>query len=194
MELQKRVFSTFRSLAHTPTVTHSIDTQGHPPINQPPYREGPHQQELIKTNIDAMLKHKVIRPSNSPWASPVVLVNKLDGGIRFCVDYKKLNAITRKDSYPLPRIDDTLDALFGMKYFSTLDLASGYWQVELTEKDKEKTAFITREGLFEFNVMPFGLTNALATFQRLMDLVLAGLKWHNCLVYLDDIIIFSVTF
>ena len=105
-----------------------------------------------------------------------------------------MNAVTRKDSYPLPRIDDTLDALFGMKYFSTLDLASGYWQVELTEKDKEKTAFITREGLFEFNVMPFGLTSAPATFQRLMDLVLAGLKWHNCLVYLDDIIIFSVTF
>jgi hypothetical protein len=121
-------------------------------------------------------------------------VKKKDGGIRFCVDYRKLNSVTEKDVYPLPRIDDTLDKLGKCKYFTTLDLASGYWQIELEEKDKPKTAFITPEGLFEFNVMPFGLTNAPATFQRTMNTILSGLTWLNCLVYLDDIIIFSHSF
>ncbi len=97
--------------------------------------------------------------------------------------------ITKKDVYPLPRIDDALDAMHGSALFSTLDLAAGYWQVEVDPKDREKTAFISDQGLFEFNVMPFGLCNAPATFQRLMDAVLAGLKWTTCLVYLDDIII-----
>ena len=178
----------------SPGVKHKIDTQGHAPINQAPYRVSPAQNKEISDNIDVMLKNKVIRRSRSPWASPVVMVLKPDGSTRFCVDYRKVNAVTRKDSYPLPRIDDTLDALNGMKYFTTLDLASGYWQIEIEEGDIEKTAFITRQGLFEFEVMPFGLCNAPATFQRTMDLVLAGLKWHQCLVYMDDIIIFSATF
>ena len=119
-----------------------------------------------------MLDAVVIRPSNSPWSSPLVLVKKRDGSLRFCVDYRKLNSITVKDAYPLPRIDDTLDALGDVKYFSTLDMSSGYWQVEVGEEDKAKTAFTTGKGHFEFNVMPFGLSNAPATFQRLMDLVL----------------------
>ena len=116
-----------------------------------------------------------MKPSASPWASPIVLVTKKDGSTRFCVDYRKVNQVTRKDAYPLPRVDDTLDTLSGAKWFSTLDLISGYWQVEVAEKDIEKTAFCTPDGLFEFKVMPFGLCNALASFQRLMDLVLAGL-------------------
>ena len=102
---------------------------------------------------------------------------KKDGTTCFCVDYRKLNDVTSKDAYPLPRIDATLDMLAGLKWFSTLDLLSGYWQVEVAEEDRHKTAFCTTEGLFEFKVMPFGLCNTPVTFQRLMDLVLAELQW-----------------
>ena len=124
-----------------------------------------------------MLDQGVIEPSESPWASPIVLVQKKDGGIRFCVDYRKLN------EFPLPRIDDTLDRLSGSRHFSTLDLASGYWQVEMEPASIEKTAFITFSGLYQCRKMPFGLVNAPATFQRLMEVVLAGLARNVCVVY-----------
>ena len=112
-----------------------------------------------------MLNRGIIQPSVSPWASPVVLVKKKDNTDRFCVDFRRLNAVTRKDSYPLPRIDDALDALNGTRYFSTMDLMSGYWQVEMDPESREHTAFTTYGGLYEFLVMPFGLTNAPSTYK-----------------------------
>ena len=144
-----------------------------------------------------MLKADIIEPSQSPWASPVVLCKKKDGSWRFALDLRKVNSVTIKDSYPLPRIDDSLDALRGKpgeRWFSTLDLASGYWQIEMDPQDAPKTAFISYEGLYQFKVMPFGLTSAPGTFERLMESVLAGLNWKICLIYLDDVITFSDCF
>jgi transposase InsO family protein len=167
---------------------------GSRPCNSQPFRYAPARKQVIEENLNDMLKEGIVSPSNSPWASPVILAPKKDGTLRFCVDYRKLNAMTVRDAYPIPRIDDTLDSLQEARFVSTLDLRSGYWQVELDQAAREKTAFVTHKGLFEFNVMPFGLTNAPATFQRLMDVVLAGLKWQCCLVYIDDVVIFSPTF
>ena len=135
-----------------------------------------------------------VRPSSSPWSSPAVMVKKKDGSWRFCVDYRKLNSVTHQDAYPLPRIDATLDSLAGAAYFTTLDLTSSYWQVEVEEQDKKKKAFSIPKGHFEFNVMPFGLTNTPTTFQRLMECILAGLMEKQCLIYLDDIVVFSKSF
>ena len=181
-------------LGRTDKLSHSIHTGDATPVRQPVRRIPPYRRQEVQTLLDEMLEQEVIQRSTSPWASPIVLVRKKDGTTRFCVDYRKLNDVTRKDAYPLPRIDATLDTLAGSKWFSTLDLLSGYWQVEVAEEDRHKTAFCTTEGLFEFKVMPFGLCNAPATFQRLMDLVLAGLQWSHCLVYLDDVIILGHTF
>ena len=178
----------------TDITRHTIKTPEYRPINQQPYRVSPKENEIIEKAVNKMLKDEVIRASTSPWASPVVLAKKPDGTFRFCVDYRKLNSITERDVYPLPRIDDTLDFLGKNLFFSTMDLAHGYWQILMSDEDRAKTAFICKQGLFEFDVMPFGLTNAPATFQRTMDIVLSGLKWINCLVYLDDIIVFSATF
>lgn len=180
-------------LGQTSVVSHSIPTTG-APIRQPLRRVPEALKNIMASEVDRMLDHNVIRPSTSPWSSPVVMVRKPDGSWRFCIDYRKLNAITHRDAYPLPRIDSTLDSLHGATYFTTLDLTSGYWQVAVAEEDREKTAFSTPRGHFEFNVMPFGLTNAPATFQRLMECVLAGLSGEECLTYLDDVIVFSKTF
>ncbi len=123
-----------------------------------------------------------------------MLVKKKSGAWRFCVDYRKLNHVTQKDAYPLPRIEDTLDVLTYMRLFSTLDLKSGYWQVELDPADKQMTAFAVELGLWQFQVMPFGLCNAPATFERLMDRVLAGLPLTTALVYIDDILVPAKSF
>ena len=178
-------------LGNTLLLEHAIETHG-PPLCQPYQRQNPAVRREEMMQVQQMLSSNVIRPSNSPWASPVVMVRKKDGSLRFCVDFRQLNAATVKDAHPLPRIDDLLDALHGAKWISTLDLKSGYWQVPITEQDKAKTAFRTSSGqLFEFNQVPFSLCNAPATFSRLMDRVLAGLHWETCLFYLDDIIVFS---
>ena len=178
-------------LGRTRLTSHQINTGDTQPVRQQARRLPFHQQQEVRGLLDDMLSQGIIEPSCGPWASPIVLAKKKDGTTRFCVDFHRLNDCTHKDAQPLPRIDDTLDALGGAQYFSTLDLASGYWQVEVDSRDREKTAFVTPFGLFQFRVMPFGLCNVPATFQRLMERVLAGLHWMTCLVYLDDISIFS---
>ena len=140
-----------------------------------------------------MLTQGVIEPAASPWASNIVLAKKKDGSLRCCIDFRQVNDITRKDAYPLPRTDQCLDAMNGSCWFSTFDLRSGFHQVALAPEDADKTAFITRRGMFKFRTMPFGLCNAVVAFQRLMDLALAGLNFDICLVYLDDIILHSRT-
>lgn len=173
---------------------HKIDTGNAIPTCQPPHRVSPAERIIMKDLTEDMLASKVIQPSTSPWASPVVLVRKKDGKQRFCIDFRRLNLVTTRDVYTIPRIEDCLSALGGNKYFSSFDLFSGFWQITMAEDGKQKTAFIVEGGLFEFNVMPFGLTNATATFQRYMDIVLAGLKWTSLLVYLDDVCVISKTF
>ena len=174
-------------------VQHKINTGDAVPLKQPPRRLPIAKREEADRAVEEMEK-QIIEPSSSPWSSPVVLVRKKDGTTRFCVDYRRLNDVTRKDSFPLPRIDTTLDSLNGSHWFSTLDLKSGYWQVELDADAKEKTAFSYGKGLWQFTVMPFGLCNAPATFERLMETVLAKLPWQTCLVYLDDIIVLGKDF
>ena len=178
----------------TGRIQHRIDTGDSQPIRQQTLRMPTFRKDEARRLVKEMLDKDVIQPSESPWASPVVVVKKKDGSTRFCVDYRRVNAVTRKDAYPLPRVDETLETLAGSKWFSTLDLISGYWQVEVSPEDREKTAFTTPSGLFEFKVMPFGLCNAPATFQRLMDMVLTGMQWKSCLVYLDDVVIVGETF
>ena len=162
-------------LGQTDIMRHSIDTGNASPIRQQVRRTSLPAKEKVRELLKNMMQKRVISPSKSPWASPIILVQKKDGLTRFCVDYWKINEVTRKDAYPIQRIDKTLDTLAGATLFSTLDLRSEYWQVKMDPKDREKTAFCTPEGLFEFNVMPFGLCNPLATFQRLIDSILAGL-------------------
>ena len=152
------------------------------------------RREKVAELIDKMMRKGVVQPSTSAWASPIVLVPKKDGSLRFCVDYRKLNAIIKKDVYPLPRIDNILDALGQARYFTSLDLASGFWQIEMDPATREKSAFTTHCGLHEFVRMPFGLCNGPATFQRLMQAVLSGLEWRVCFVYLDDILVCTRTF
>src|SRR5436305_10467469 len=178
----------------TNVMKHTIDTGDEKPIKQRARRLSVKEKELEKEYIEEMLKKEIIRRSKSSWASSIVFVQKKGGEMRFCVDYRKLNKITKKNNHPLPRIDEMLDKFEGSQWFSSIDLASAYWQVEMDEKDIEKTAFITSEGLYEFLVMPFGLCNAPATFQRLMQEVLENLIYTKALVYLDDIIIHSETF
>jgi transposase InsO family protein len=181
-------------LGRTDLVEHEIDVGDNRPVRMAPRRIPLHKIDVVEKAIAEMEDKGVIRPSNSPWSAPIVIVQKKDGTARFCVDYRNLNECTKKDAYPIPRIEDNLDALEGAKWFSTLDLASGYWQVAVAEKDREKTAFTTKFGLYEFNVLPFGLCNGPATFQRLMEQVLRGLQWKSLVLYLDDIIVFSQTF
>ena len=173
---------------------HNIQLTDQQPFKERYRRIPPHLFEEVKQHLQEMVEVGAIRRSFSPWASAVVLVRKKDGGLRLCIDLRKLNNRTIKDGYALPRIDDTLDCLHGAKWFSTLDLKSGYWQVELEEEAKPLTAFTMGPfGFWECERMPFGLNNAPATFQRLMESCLGELNLSWSIIYLDDIIVFSQT-
>ena len=158
----------------TAIVTHRIPTGTAPPSRERYRPIPPKLYTELRVLLQGMLDSGVVKESASPWAAPVVLVKKKDGSLRFCVDYRKLNAVTHKDSFPLPRIEESLTSLGKSEWYSTLDLASGYWQVEVAPDDQEKTAFATPFGLYQFERMPFGLCNAPATFQRLMQRCLGG--------------------
>jgi RNase H-like domain found in reverse transcriptase/Reverse transcriptase (RNA-dependent DNA polymerase) len=175
-------------------LAHHIETRGARPVHQSPYRAGPHERRMIEQEVERMLHLKVIQPSMSAWSSPVVLVPKTDGTIRFCADYRKLNELTVRDSFPLPRLDDTLDSIGDATIFSTLDARAGFWQVPMHQADQEKTAFTSHKGLYEFLKMLFNLRKASSTFQRNIDIILSRVKWKACLVYLNDIIVFSKSF
>ena len=187
--------SDFQDVLHgTPGCTmlteHSIPSGLSTPVRQVPYRLPYARREWVKKEIEAMFQDGVIESSISDWASPIVLIEKKDGGIRFCVDYRKLNSVTQGDAYPMPRVDELLDQLGNSQYLTTLDLARGYWQVPVKLEDRHKTAFTTPYGLYQFKVMPFGLCGAPATFQRMMDRLLRGAEGYAA-AYIDDLVIYS---
>ena len=182
-------------LGRTNLAYHHIDTGDNPPVKQKPRRLPQAQHEEMERQVRQLADAGIIRPSTSSYASNVLLVQKKDGSWRLCIDYRALNANTvNKDPYLIPRIDDTLEALQGARYFCTLDLAQGYHQVELSEDSKRKTAFTTPHmtpSLWEFNCMPFGITGGPGTFQRAMDRLLVGMQFKIALAYLDDVIVYG---
>jgi len=186
------------NLGCTSTVMHKINTGNHPPINKKPYRVPQTQRQLVQDLVQEQLDKGVIKPSISPWSAPVVIVPKKAGpdGVvtyRMCIDYRELNACTVPEVYPLPDIHETLDKLGGSKYFTGLDMNSGFFQVKMHPDSQEKTAFSTPDGHWEYLRLPMGLINSPAAFQRLIDTTLMGLKGKGCLPYMDDVLIFSPT-
>lgn len=185
-----------RGLGRTSLITHPIDTGDAAPIRQRYYRMSPEKQRILVEQLDEMLNEDVVEPCESPWSSPVLLTPKKNGELRFCLDSRKLNAVTRKDAYSLPYISEILDNLRDARYLSSIDLSKSFWQILIDEKDRCKTAFyVPSRGTFQFKAMAFGLTNAPATQQRLVDLLFYGPEFeHKVFVYIDDVIIISDNF
>ena len=183
-----------RDMGHTNTTKQKIVLKD---LDTPPFKEHfrripPPQLDKVREHLKLMLDAGVIQPSNSPWCNAVVLVRKKDGSLCFCIDFRKLNSLTVKDSHPLPHICETLESLTGAAHYSTFDMNSGFWQVPMDEESKQYTAFtLGSMGLYECESMPFGLCNALPTFQRLMQNCLGELNLTYCLIYLDDVIVVS---
>ena len=191
----KHIFSRDKTdLGRTDIIKHRIDLSDEVPVKEKARRTAPHMVDELKQHIQQLLSMGVIEESTSPWSSPIVLVRKKSGELRMCVDYRKLNAKTIKDSYRIPTIEELIDTLGGATWFATLDLSSGYHQVEIEESHRERTAFTAGPlGFYQYRRMPFGLTNAPSLFQRMMERVLSGSHLKTCLVYLDDIICFGKT-
>jgi len=191
-----RVFSRSEyDIGHTSIILHRINTgDDNSPHFEQLRRHPMAQLPVVDKRVQNMLEHDVIEPAASPWCSNVVMVRKQDGTMRLCVDYRKLNGLTTKDKFPLPKIDTCPVTLNGCEFFSTCDLRWGYWQTEIDERDLDKTAFVTRKGQWRFKVLSFGLANAPSQFARIMELVMSGLTFDVCLVCLDDILVFSKTF
>ncbi len=175
--------------------THRIEFKsGSRPVYTQPYRAGLKARAQEEEEITRMLSVGVIEPARCEWTSTIVLVPKSDGSLRFCVDYRRLNALTVREAYPLPRMDECIDSLGDATVFTTLECNSGYWQIPVHPDDRNKTTFTSHFGTFRFTRMPFGLRNAPAMFQqRAVDIILAGIKWKSCLVYLDNVIVFPRT-
>lgn len=184
--------SDFDDLGCAKSAELEINLSDDTPFYYRPYRMSKSEQDIVQSMVDQLLGANIIKESDSPYSSPVLLVKKKDGESRLCIDYRRLNQKTVKDRYPLPRIDDQLDRLHGCNYFTALDLRSGYYQIPVSTQSKKYTAFVTPEGHFEFNRMPFGLSNAPSVFQRLMNKILAPAK-NIAAVYLDDILIHTKT-
>ena len=178
----------------TQLMEHRIITEGALPVKQKVRRIPAAWEDEVNTQVTEMLKNDIIRPSVSPWNSPLLLVQKKDNSMRFVCDFRGLNNVTKKDTYPLPHVRDVLDKMHGAMYWSTLDAASAYWSLPLSEEDKEKTAFSITRGKYEFNVTPYGLSNAGAFYQRMIDMCLAGLPANRVLAYMDDVVVFSPNF
>ncbi len=178
-----------------PTVTHvlmrDIDVGDHRPVKQNAYRVNPVKREIMKKETQYLIENGLAVPSCSPRCSPCVLVPKADGTSRFCTDYRKVNKLTKADSYPLPRMDDCIDRIGSAKFITKLDLLKGYWQVPLTERALEISVFATPDAFLQYKILAFGLKNAPATFQLLMNRVLANVQ--NCEAYLDDVVCYSTT-
>jgi len=188
----RRLFSKKKGLTHL--TEHHIDTGDAKPVSTVPSRCNRSDRKLISDLVYEMIKDDIVEPSNSCWSSRVVLAPKPNGGIRFCIDYRAVNSVSVRDVYPLKNMDDLIGSLDGATFFTSVDLESGFWQLPVALGDRPKTAFVTPDGLFQFKRLPFGLQASPPNFQRLMDRVLGGLQWEECLCYLDDILIFGTTF
>jgi len=194
MLVQHKAMWTGQALGVIKATQHRIDLNaGAQPVRFAPRRAGHTAQEAETAEVERQLEAAVIEPTSSEWGFPVVLVPKTDGTLRFRADFRLLNVVTKKYSYPPPRIDECIDSLGEATIFSTLDCNSGYWQVAIAPEDRETTAFVCQEGAYQYKRMPFGLSNAPATLQRALDIILYGVKWQSCLIYLDDVIVYSKT-
>lgn len=175
----------------TTAAVHDVDIGDATPIKQAPYRVNPIKMLQMSEEIKFMLKNEILEPSYSEWSSPCLLIPKPDKTVRFCTDYRKVNSVIKSDSYPIPRIDDCIDKIGNAQFVSKFDLLKGYWQVPLTEKAKEVSAFVTPDGLYQYKVMPFGMKTAPSRFQRMMQDVIVNLEGVD--VYIDDLVIYSNT-